>query len=178
MSIERKEFYPVDEIMKEIFQRVEQLNSAGERIDYITFVPDGEPTLDINIGKVISDINVATKEFAGMTIPVNLDVDGKKKSYTIKVLSPSVSALIKKELSVEAGSGARKKNLVGNLAFRSLWCIYHIPQRQCYHLNPSVPSIGSDQLYQQHEMVLAVQHCAQTVLFEVQQHDPLRQLVC
>jgi len=53
MSIERKEFYPVDEIVKEIFQRVEQLNSAGERIDYITFVPDGEPTLDINIGKVI-----------------------------------------------------------------------------------------------------------------------------
>jgi wyosine [tRNA(Phe)-imidazoG37] synthetase (radical SAM superfamily) len=53
MSIERKEFYPAEEIVKEIFQRVAQLNSAGERIDYITFVPDGEPTLDINIGKVI-----------------------------------------------------------------------------------------------------------------------------
>jgi wyosine [tRNA(Phe)-imidazoG37] synthetase (radical SAM superfamily) len=53
MSIGRKEFYPVDEIVGKIFERVEQLNSAGERIDYITFVPDGEPTLDINIGKVI-----------------------------------------------------------------------------------------------------------------------------
>lgn len=53
MSIERKEFYPAEEIVKEIFQRVEQLNNADERIDYITFVPDGEPTLDINIGTVI-----------------------------------------------------------------------------------------------------------------------------
>jgi len=53
MSIERKEFYPAEEIVKEIFQRVEQHSSAGERIDYITFAPDGEPTLDINIGKVI-----------------------------------------------------------------------------------------------------------------------------
>ena len=73
--------------------------------------------MGINLGKVISDINIATKEFNGMTIPVNLDVDSKKKTYTIKVLSPSVSALIKKELGIESGSGARKKNLVGNLAF-------------------------------------------------------------
>lgn len=53
MSIERKEFYPLDEIVTEISERVEQLKNSGERIDYITFVPDGEPTLDINIGKAI-----------------------------------------------------------------------------------------------------------------------------
>jgi len=79
--------------------------------------------MGINIGKVISDINIATKEFKGMTIPVNLDVDGKTKSYTIKVLSPSVSALIKKELKLESGSGARKKVAVGNIAFEQVIAI-------------------------------------------------------
>jgi len=53
MSIERREFYPLEEIVTEISERVEQLKNSGERIDYITFVPDGEPTLDINIGKAI-----------------------------------------------------------------------------------------------------------------------------
>jgi wyosine [tRNA(Phe)-imidazoG37] synthetase (radical SAM superfamily) len=53
MSIERKEFYSHEEIVNEIVEKVEQLRKSGERIDYITFVPDGEPTLDINLGKEI-----------------------------------------------------------------------------------------------------------------------------
>jgi wyosine [tRNA(Phe)-imidazoG37] synthetase (radical SAM superfamily) len=53
MSIERKEFYSHDEIVKEVSEKVKQLQSANEQIDYITFVPDGEPTLDINLGKEI-----------------------------------------------------------------------------------------------------------------------------
>jgi large subunit ribosomal protein L11 len=73
--------------------------------------------MGINLGKVISDINTATKDFKGMTVPVSLDVNAKTKTYTIKVLSPSVSALIKKELGIESGSGARKKTLVGNISF-------------------------------------------------------------
>lgn len=53
MSIKRKEFYSPDEIFEEVSQKIRQLQSAGEKIDYLTFVPDGEPTLDINIGKTI-----------------------------------------------------------------------------------------------------------------------------
>ncbi len=53
MSIERKEFYSPDEIFKEVSEKVKQLQNAGEHIDYLTFVPDGEPTLDINLDKEI-----------------------------------------------------------------------------------------------------------------------------
>lgn len=76
--------------------------------------------LGINMGKVISDVNVATAAFKGMQVPVELDVDGKTKTVKIKVLSPSVSALIKKELGIEAGTGARKKTKVGNLAIEQV----------------------------------------------------------
>lgn len=53
LSIGRKEFYPPDEIFKEVSAKVKNLHERGEKIDYISFVPDGEPTLDINLGKEI-----------------------------------------------------------------------------------------------------------------------------
>jgi len=53
MSIERKEFYSPEVIVDEVIRRVNQLRNDNEQIDYISFVPDGEPTLDINLGKII-----------------------------------------------------------------------------------------------------------------------------
>ena len=53
MSVERKSFYPIYEIVNEVFERVNQLKSSDEKVDYISFVPDGEPTLDINLGSLI-----------------------------------------------------------------------------------------------------------------------------
>jgi len=67
MSIERKEFYSPEEIFKEVSTKVEQLQKAGERIDYLTFVPDGEPTLDINIGKEILELKTLRIKIAVIT---------------------------------------------------------------------------------------------------------------
>ena len=53
MSVSRKEFYSPDEIFKEVSSKVKTLQNSGGKIDYISFVPDGEPTLDINLGKEI-----------------------------------------------------------------------------------------------------------------------------
>lgn len=50
MISRRREFYSPDIIFKEVQNKIEKLQTAGEKIDYITFVPDGEPTLDINLG--------------------------------------------------------------------------------------------------------------------------------
>ncbi|MBU1096381.1 MAG: radical SAM protein [Bacteroidetes bacterium] len=56
MSIKRKEFFSSDQIYYEVAEKVRQLNKVGEKIDNITFVPDGEPTLDINIGNTIEKL--------------------------------------------------------------------------------------------------------------------------
>jgi wyosine [tRNA(Phe)-imidazoG37] synthetase (radical SAM superfamily) len=53
MTISRKEFYSTDRIFEEASEKISHLLMAAERIDYLTFVPDGEPTLDINLGKTI-----------------------------------------------------------------------------------------------------------------------------
>ena len=53
MQIEREEFYHPEEIFKEVENKIREAMGRGEPIDYLTFVPDGEPTLDRNLGKEI-----------------------------------------------------------------------------------------------------------------------------
>ncbi|MFO8084260.1 MAG: radical SAM protein [Desulfobacterales bacterium] len=49
MQIEREVFYKPEEILNVVNEKVKRIKKAKETIDYLTFVPDGEPTLDINI---------------------------------------------------------------------------------------------------------------------------------
>jgi wyosine [tRNA(Phe)-imidazoG37] synthetase (radical SAM superfamily) len=53
LTIERKQFYEPKEIFKEAKEKIIRLKEIGEKVDFITFVPDGEPTLDINLGEEI-----------------------------------------------------------------------------------------------------------------------------
>jgi wyosine [tRNA(Phe)-imidazoG37] synthetase (radical SAM superfamily) len=53
MGCERREFYPPDEVVRDVEEQVRRAREKGERIDYLTFVPDGEPTLDVNLGEEI-----------------------------------------------------------------------------------------------------------------------------
>ncbi len=46
-------FYAPQDIFREVSEHLEKINSASETVNYLTFVPDGEPTLDINLGKTI-----------------------------------------------------------------------------------------------------------------------------
>lgn len=76
--------------------------------------------MGVNMGKVISDVNAATQEFKGVTLPVHLTINADTKEVTIKVLSPPTSELIKKEVGIEKASGARLKQRVGNLAIEQV----------------------------------------------------------
>ncbi|RLC66363.1 MAG: radical SAM protein [Chloroflexi bacterium] len=53
MQMERQPFYEPEEILRDVREKVEKAKEAREPIDYLTFVPDGEPTLDINLGREI-----------------------------------------------------------------------------------------------------------------------------
>ena len=53
MQINRREFYKPEEIMYAVEKKVKEARERVEPINYLTFVPDGEPTLDINLGREI-----------------------------------------------------------------------------------------------------------------------------
>ena len=53
IQVERRKFYDPEKILAEVQDKVERSKEAGEAIDYLTFVPDGEPTLDVHLGREI-----------------------------------------------------------------------------------------------------------------------------
>jgi wyosine [tRNA(Phe)-imidazoG37] synthetase (radical SAM superfamily) len=53
MQVKRHPYYSLQEICEDVLEKVESSKSLGLAIDYLTFVPDGEPTLDINLGQEI-----------------------------------------------------------------------------------------------------------------------------
>lgn len=46
-------FYSPREILQSVQTRLERLAERGEQVDWLTFVPDGEPTLDTTLGETI-----------------------------------------------------------------------------------------------------------------------------
>jgi wyosine [tRNA(Phe)-imidazoG37] synthetase (radical SAM superfamily) len=53
---ERQAFYEPDDLAREVKEKVNEVKKRDIKIDYLSFVPDGEPTLDINLGKIIERI--------------------------------------------------------------------------------------------------------------------------
>lgn len=53
MQSGRVRFYDPQEIYMEVAQKVEKARQKGEAVDYLTFVPDGEPTMDVHLGEEI-----------------------------------------------------------------------------------------------------------------------------
>jgi len=67
MQVERETFYKPSEIVQSVKEKVKQVRKNGESINYLTFVPDGEPTLDTNLGKEIELLNSLDIKIAVIT---------------------------------------------------------------------------------------------------------------
>ena len=50
LTSKRRTFYTPEKVFMEVERRLREVKAKGERVDYLTFVPDGEPTLDENLG--------------------------------------------------------------------------------------------------------------------------------
>lgn len=53
MPVDLHPYYSPRRLVREVSAKVEKAKEAGEPIDYLTFVPDGEPTLDLLLGREI-----------------------------------------------------------------------------------------------------------------------------
>jgi wyosine [tRNA(Phe)-imidazoG37] synthetase (radical SAM superfamily) len=58
MQINRQEFYEPDELVDEAKALLSNIQDKKDYPDYITIVPDGEPTLDINLGILIEKLKM------------------------------------------------------------------------------------------------------------------------
>jgi wyosine [tRNA(Phe)-imidazoG37] synthetase (radical SAM superfamily) len=70
MRVEPSLFYQPEALLLETKSRIEKVGLDGHQVEYISFVPDGEPTLDLNLGELVSMLK---KE---LTIPVAIITNG------------------------------------------------------------------------------------------------------
>lgn len=55
-EIKRRHFYGADYLVQLVKKRVAECQARGEIIDHLSFVPDGEPTLDADLGETIDKL--------------------------------------------------------------------------------------------------------------------------
>ncbi len=67
ISTQRREFYNPLDLAQEVFTLANHLRERKEHIDYLTIVPDGEPTLDKNLGKILTLIKTIGLKTAVIT---------------------------------------------------------------------------------------------------------------
>lgn len=94
----------------------------------------------INIGQVIAKVNEETANFKGLSVPVILDVDMGTKEFTVEVLSPPMSGLLKKELGIEKGSATQAKLQVANASIEQIINVANqkLPSLLCKDLKAAV----------------------------------------
>jgi wyosine [tRNA(Phe)-imidazoG37] synthetase (radical SAM superfamily) len=107
-EIEPRTIWPAGMVVEAVTRQVEKLRERGESIDFLTFVPDGEPTLDIGLGEEIDglrklDIPIAVISNGSLTFRedvraalgkadwVSLKVDAADESNWRKVNRPHPS---------------------------------------------------------------------------------------
>jgi large subunit ribosomal protein L11 len=99
--------------------------------------------LGLNMGQIIQQVNDATKDFKGLKVPVELDIDAGTKEFEVNVFSPPVSELLKKELGIEKGSGTQVKSHVGNASIEQIISVAKTKMQNllCNNLKTAVKTV-------------------------------------
>ena len=58
MSVSRNIYTEPEMLRRQVEQKLGQVRASGQTVDYLTFVPDGEPTLDSRLGQAICQLKV------------------------------------------------------------------------------------------------------------------------
>lgn len=91
MQVRRQFFYDPELVYEVVAAKVLQTRAAGEEIDYLTFVPDGEATLDVNLGReidLLGDLGIDVAVITNASIIDDPDVQselGRADLVSLKV---------------------------------------------------------------------------------------------
>ncbi len=76
-TITRKQFYNPDDFIEEVKSKLQIHRALGEEIEYVAFVPDGEPTLDVHLmqtERMIKQLGVKTAITTNASLITDPDV--------------------------------------------------------------------------------------------------------
>lgn len=134
LQLKREVFYDLDVLFSDLADYLKSLEKMKEQLDYITFVADGEPTLDLNFGKalegmkkfgiktaVISNASLITeaevREELKLADWVSLKVDAVSENIWKKIDRPHGRLDLKK---IKQGSEIFSREYRGKLATETM----------------------------------------------------------
>lgn len=132
-------------------ETIEVLVEGGQASGGPPLGPALGPT-GINVADVVNAINEKTADYAGMKVPVSVIIDASSKTYDIEIGSPPTSALIKKELGIEKGTGDGRP--VADLSYNQLVKITNMKTDQL---------LGADQTAKLKEVIGTCQSLGVTI---------------
>jgi len=71
--------------------------------------------LGVNVLSIVNTINEKTKDYAGMKVPVKVEVDTETKQFTVEVGVPPTAALVIKEAGAQKGAGKAGEEFVADM---------------------------------------------------------------
>lgn len=81
------------------------------------------PTLSsfrLNVMEVVKAINEATKDFEGLSVPVEIIIDTSTRKFEVKVGVPTTTALLLKEVGAKEPSGDPAHKKIGDLPLEKI----------------------------------------------------------
>lgn len=125
MRIKREHFYNPEEIAGSVKDKLEQVRKKNEPVDYIAFVPDGEPTLDAKLGEeidLIKPFGIKTAVITNGTLIWHEDVrQDLQKANWVSLKIDTVSEDIWRQIDRPQRSLELEKILSGMLKFRDIY---------------------------------------------------------
>ncbi len=110
-------------------KKIDTLISGGEATAGPPLGPILGP-LGVNVLQIVNKINELTKDYAGMKVPVKISVNVSSKEFDVKVGTPTVAALIVRELGISKGSGTPNTEKVGDLSMEQTLKIAQLKRHQ------------------------------------------------
>ena len=122
LRVSRNAYYQTDSILRAVEKKLKDLGEQNESVDYLAFVPDGEPTLDINLGWHIKSLKKFNIPIAVITNSSLINIPCVQEDLIaadwISVKVDSISDTIWNKINRPHGSLRLDKIIQGLLIFR------------------------------------------------------------
>jgi wyosine [tRNA(Phe)-imidazoG37] synthetase (radical SAM superfamily) len=147
MEIQRHSFVDISQILAEVETKLNECARSEQRVDFITLVPDGEPSLELHLGNMIRalkrfDLPVAVISNAALIDRVEIQADLSAADW-VSLKVDSVDEGVWRQINRPHGHLSLPTILEGMLDFRKLYLGELVTETMLVDgVNDSVPLIS------------------------------------
>jgi wyosine [tRNA(Phe)-imidazoG37] synthetase (radical SAM superfamily) len=125
LDVQRREFYKPESIVRNVEKKIREAAQRAEPVDYLSFVPDGEPTLDSHLGREIRLLKTLGLQVAVITNSSLIWREDVRNDLSeadwVSVKIDAASRDVWRKINRPQGSLSQEKILQGIRVFRKIF---------------------------------------------------------